>query len=287
MNQDVSNLKNIKLICDSSIDLNPDFIQSEDIELMHFAVTVGETEYHDGIDITTDNLFEIIDQTNQLPKTSAFGPKMYEEVFSKFANDYKDVLFIGLGSGFSSSLNSARIGASQYPNVHIIDSQNLSSGTGLLVYKICKLRREGKSASQIIEEIESIVPNVRCQFAIDTLTYLHKGGRCSGVSKLLGVLLNIKPIIKVLDNAMVVAKKPIGYSRACRALLEEAISLKDQMDLDHILVTHVLAHDKALELIAELSKYFDPSIITETFAGTTVATHCGPGTIGILYILKK
>ena len=283
MNQD---FKSIKLICDSSIDLNPDFIEQEDIELMRFAVTVGETEYHDGVDITPNNLFDIIEKTNQLPKTSAFGPKAYEDVFAKF-QDYKDVLFIGLGSGFSSSLNSARIGASKFPNVHIIDSQNLSSGTGLLVFKICKLRKEGKSASQIIEEIESTVPNVRCQFAIDTLTYLHKGGRCSGVSKLLGVLLNIKPIIKVKDNAMVVAKKPIGYSRACKALLEEAISLKDNIDLDKILVTHVLAHDKALELIAELSKYFDPSIITETFAGTTVATHCGPGTIGILYILKK
>lgn len=283
MNQ---NINSIKLICDSSIDLNSDFVEEEDIELMRFAVTVGETEYHDGIDITPNNLFDIIEKTNQLPKTSAFGPKAYETVFEKY-KDYKDVIFIGLGSGFSSSLNSARIGANNYPNVHIIDSQNLSSGTGLLVFKICKLRKEGKSANQIIEEIESIVPNVRCQFAIDTLTYLHKGGRCSGVSKLFGVLLNIKPIIKVKDNAMVVAKKPIGYSRACKALLEEAISLKDNIDLDKILVTHVLAHDKALELIAELSKYFDPSTILETNAGTTVATHCGPGTIGILYILKK
>ena len=94
--------------------------------------------------------------------------------------------------GFSSSLNSARIGTSKFDNVHIIDSQNLSSGTGLLVLKICKLRKEGKDASEVVDIINEMVPKVRSQFTIDTLNYLHKGGRCSGASKLFGTLLNIK-----------------------------------------------------------------------------------------------
>ncbi len=276
-----------KLICDSSIDLTEDIIKEEDIEIMPFPITVGEKTYQDGVDITSDNLFDIIKKTGEMPHTSAFGPKAYEEVFSKFVNDYQDVVFIGLGSGFSSSLNSARIGTSKFDNVHIIDSQNLSSGTGLLVLKICKLRKEGKTANEVVDIINEMVPRVRSQFTIDTLTYLHKGGRCSGASKLFGTLLNIKPIIKVVDNAMVVAKKPIGYQRAIKALIDEAISYKDNMELDCITVTHVLAHETALEIISQLSKYFDPSIILETNAGTTVATHCGPGTIGILYILKK
>ena len=99
--------------------------------------------------------------------------------------------------------------------------------------------------------------------------------------------MNIKPIIKVVDNAMVVAKKPMGYSRGVRALIDEAIANKDNIDLDCITITHVKAHETALQIIAELSKYFDKSILLETNAGTTIATHCGPGTIGILYILKK
>lgn len=276
-----------KLICDSSIDLTEEFIKEEDIEIMHFPISLGGTTYQDGIDINNDNLFDMIQKTGEMPHTSAFGPKAYEEVFEKFVNDYKDVVFIGLGSGFSSSLNSARIGTSKFDNVHIIDSQNLSSGTGLLVLKICKLRKEGKDASEVVDIINEMVPKVRSQFTIDTLNYLHKGGRCSGASKLFGTLLNIKPIIKVVDNAMVVAKKPIGYQRAIRALIDEAISYKDNMDLDHIMVTHVLAHETALDIISQLSQYFAPSTIIETNAGTTVATHCGPGTIGILYILKK
>ena len=287
MNTNVNPLKNFKLVCDSSIDLTKEFVEEEDIEVMHFPVTLGEETYQDGITITNDTLFDLIDKTSQLPHTSAFGPKAYEEVVKKYVDEYPDVIFIGLGSGFSSSLNSARLGTEKYPNVHILDSQNLSSGTGLLVLKICKLRKEGKSAKEVIDIINDLVPRVRSQFTIDTLTYLHKGGRCSGVARLFGTLLNIKPIIKVVDNAMVVAKKPIGSSRAIRALLEETIANKDNIDLDHIMVTHVKAHDKAVEIIAELSKYFDPSILFETNAGTTVATHCGPGTIGILYILKK
>ena len=281
------NLKNFKLICDSSIDLTEDIIKEEEIEIMHFPVSLGDTTYEDGVTITNDKLFDLIKETGQLPHTSAFGPKSYDEVIKKYIDSYPDVIFIGLGSGFSSSLNSARLGTEKYPNVHILDSQNLSSGTGLLVLKICKMRREGKMASEVIEEIEKLVPRVRSQFIIDTLTYLHKGGRCSGVSKIFGTLLNIKPIIKVVDNAMVVAKKPMGYSRGVRALIDEAIANKDNIDLDCITITHVKAHETALQIIAELSKYFDKSILLETNAGTTIATHCGPGTIGILYILKK
>ena len=281
------NLKNFKLICDSSIDLTEDIIREEEIDIMRFSVSLGEETYEDGVTITNDELFDLIKKTGQLPHTSALGPKNYDEVVKKYVDTYPDVIFIGLGSGFSSSLNSARLGTEKYPNVHILDSQNLSSGTGLLVLKICKMRREGKMASEVIEEIEKLVPRVRSQFIIDTLTYLHKGGRCSGVSKIFGTLLNIKPIIKVVDNAMVVAKKPMGYSRGVRALIDEAIANKDNIDLDCITITHVKAHETALQIIAELSKYFDKSILLETNAGTTIATHCGPGTIGILYILKK
>lgn len=281
------NIKNFKLICDSSIDLTEDIIKEEEIDILHYSVSLGDNTYEDGITITNDTLFDLIDKTGQLPHTSALGPKSYDEVFKKYVDTYPDVIFIGLGSGFSSSLNSARIGAEKYPNVHILDSQNLSSGTGLLVLKICKMRRDGKKALEVVEEIEKLVPRVRSQFILDTLTYLHKGGRCSGVSKIFGTLLNIKPIIKVVDNAMVVAKKPIGYSRGVKALIDEAIANKDNMELDCITITHVQAHETALYIIAELSKYFDKSILLETFASTTIATHCGPGTIGILYILKK
>ena len=190
-------------------------------------------------------------------------------------------------SGFSSCFNSARIGTMDLDKVFCIDSKNLSSGTGLLVLKMCKLRAQGLSAKEIAEEIENLVPNVRSQFAINTLEYLHMGGRCSGASKLFGTLLKLKPIIKVVDGAMVVSKKPIGFNKALNAMLDDVIKEKDNMDLDHIMVTHSKADEDAQYLINELSKHFDKNIIMETHASGTVSTHCGPRTIGILYIAKK
>ena len=278
--------KKIKIICDSSIDLPLSFIEEEDIEILHFVVTMNNVTYYDGKTITVDKMYELVEKHKQLPKTSAFGPEIFEETVKKFS-DYDDIILTGIGSGFSSSFNSSRIGTMDYPNVHCIDSKNLSSGTGLLVMKMCKLRKEGKSAKEIVEEIEKLVPLVRSQFAVNTLEFLHMGGRCSGASKLFGTMLRLKPIIKVVDNGMVVAKKPIGFHKALNAMLDEVIREKDNIDLDHIMVTHSKAKEDAQYLINELSKHFDKEIIMETHASGTISTHCGPRTIGILYIAKE
>ncbi len=283
----MENLKRIKLVCDSSIDLKPEFIQEEEIEILRFPVSIDGNEYLDGENITVDELYAKIKKTNQLPKTSAFSPKYYEDVWKKFANDYESVIYIGLGSGFSSSLNSAILSTEKFDNVYIIDSQNLSSGTGLLVFKICKMRKEGLDGKTIVEKIEELVPRVHTQFAINTLQYLHMGGRCTGTAKIFGTLLKIKPIIKVVNNSMVVAKKPIGFGKALDAMLDDVISHKDSIDLDHIMVTHSKADEDAPYLIDELAKHFDRSIIMETYASGTISTHCGPRTIGILYISKE
>ena len=278
--------KKIKIICDSSVDLLKETIALEDITIMPFPINIGGKCYHDGVDISVKELYALIDKHGELPKTAAFNSKDYEAVWDQFS-DYDDIIFIGLGSGFSSSFNNALLSTEDYPNVHIIDSKNLSSGTALLVLKMCKMRREGLSATEIVSKIEEMVPYVRSQFAINTFEYLHKGGRCSGVSKLLGTLLKIKPIIKVVDNKMVVSKKPIGYNKAIKAMLDDVLSNKDQVDLDHIMITHSLADNDAQMIKKELAQYFDQNILMETYASGTISTHCGPRTIGILYLLKK
>lgn len=281
-----SSNKKIKIICDSSIDLPASLIEEEDIEIMHFAVTLNDVTYYDGVTITVEKMYELVHKTKKLPKTSAFAPDVFAETVKKFS-DYDDIILTGIGSGFSSSFNSSRIGTMDMPNVHCIDSQNLSSGTGLLVLKMCKMRKEGASAEEIVKEIERLVPLVRSQFAINTLEFLHMGGRCSGASKLFGTMLRLKPIIKVVNGGMVVAKKPIGFHKALNAMLDEVIREKDNMDLDHIMVTHSMADEDAQYLISELSKHFDKDIIMETHASGTISTHCGPRTIGILYIAKE
>lgn len=277
----------IKLICDSSVDLPKEFFEKENIEIIRFTISVGDKSYTDGLDITTEQLFKYIDENNALPKTAANGPLSYEEVFKKFTNDYDDVIFIGLGNGFSSSLNSARIAAQEFKNVHVLDSGNLSGGTGLIVLKIVKMIKEGLTAQEIIEKVNAMVPLVRCQFACDTLKYLYLGGRCKATAKYIATALHIKPIIAVRDGKMEVTKKPIGFKKALDIMLEQAFAYKDIMDLDHILVTHPAAENDAVYLKKRLAEVFDKDIIMETRAGGSVATHCGPRTIGILYILKE
>ena len=280
------NNRKIKIICDSSIDLTNDIIDAEDIEIIPFSVTMNNVNYYDGVTITTEKMYELVGKYKVLPKTSAFGPEVFAKLAEQFA-DYDDIIFTGIGSGFSSSFNSSRLGTMDYPNVYCVDSQNLSSGTGLLVLKMCKLRKEGYSGEQIVKEIERLVPLVRSQFAINTLEYLHMGGRCSGASKLFGTMLRLKPIIKVVNNGMVVTKKPIGFHKALNTMLDDVIKEKDNIDLDHIMVTHSMADEDAQYLISELSKHFDKDIIMETRASGTISTHCGPRTIGILYIAKE
>ena len=143
------------------------------------------------------------------------------------------------------------------------------------------------TAQEIVDEINRLVPLVRCQFIVDTLKYLHMGGRCKATTKYVAAALRIKPIIAVVNGKMEITKKPIGYKKGLNIMLEQAFDYKDNMDLDHIMVTHPMADKDAVYLKEELSKVFDKNIIFETRAGGTIATHCGPRTIGILYILKE
>lgn len=284
----MENDKRIKLIVDSSVDLPRELLQENDVEILSYEVSINGKSYLDGIDITTQELFELIDKYKVLPKTSAMRPQVFEEAYSKFASDYESVIYIGLGSGFSSNYNNAYLASQEFDNVYTIDSGNLSSGTGLLVLKIMKFIKEGKmTAQEIVDEINRLVPLVRCQFIVDTLKYLHMGGRCKATTKYVAAALRIKPIIAVVNGKMEITKKPIGYKKGLNIMLEQAFDYKDIMDLDHIMVTHPMADKDAAYLKEELSKVFDKNIIFETRAGGTIATHCGPRTIGILYILKE
>jgi DegV family protein with EDD domain len=165
---------------------------------------------------------------------------------------------------------------------------NLSSGIALLVLKAKDLRDKGLSALKIKEEIERLVPLVRSQFAISTLDYLHKGGRASGLAKLVGTMLSIKPIIKVVKGSLEVYKKPIGkMSRALDIMLEDFNKEKENIDLDYVFITHTLANRQAVYMLDYLKRRFDIKHLIEGSAGCVISSHCGAGTIGILYIVKS
>ena len=278
--------KEVLIVTDSSCDMPQSYLDENNIKFISFNVNLKEKTFLDRVDINTKEMFKKIDQAKEITKTAAIPPAKYEEFFAQYVNDY-DLVYIGLGSGFSSSHNSASLGAEEFDNVYVVDSKNLSTGIGLLLNKAVKFKKEGFSAKEIAEKINELVPLVRSQFVIDTLKYLHMGGRCSGTARIFGTALQLKPLIKVTDNKMDVAKKPIGFKKGLKAMLDCLEDDKDNIDEDMITITHCLADEDAKYLMEKIPSIIDHKNIFETQAGCVISTHCGPRTIGILYILKK
>ena len=289
--EEVQNKLPIGIVTDNACDLGNEILNEKHVECLHYPVIMGGKLYNKDDNITVKDLINYADKHKELPKTSQLTPKDLMEYFKELLTRYEQFIFICLGSSFSGTLSNAMLVAKEldpeWNKIFVVDSENLSSGLGLLVLKACKMRDLGKTAPEIVSEVKRCVPLVRTQFAINTLNYLHMGGRCSGTTRLFGTLLMIKPIIRVVDGAMVVAKKPIGYSKALESILEYVKSDADNIDPDYVMITHCMADKDAVYLRNELNKFLKCDILQETYADVIVSTHCGPRTIGVLYILKQ
>ena len=283
-------MNKVKIIIDSTADLTPEYISENDIEVVGLGVNFENEEFIDGVNITTSELFERVEKGKKLPKTSAASLPKLIDLFEKYVNQGYDILYTGISSKMSSSFNVATLASQQFDEGRVVvyDSYNLSTGIGLQVLEAVRLAKEGKSALEIKEELENIKLKVRSQFMVETLDYLHKGGRCSSVSYFFGKSFGIKPIIRVKDGAMSVYKKAIGKPiKALNILLD--IFKKDlpNISLGTVMITSTYAPEHEKYLYEELSKIIDPKHIMITHAGCVISSHCGPKTIGILYILKE
>ena len=285
-------MNKVKIIADSTVDLTKEMYESLDIHVLPLQVNFGEESFEDGVTITADEMYARVEKDKELPHTAAVPPQKIEEAFRKYIDEGYDIIFTGIGSKLSTTYQNANIAKGMIDGaedrIFILDSLNLSSGTGLLVLKMCKLRDEGKSAKEIFDLVSPLVSKVSAQFVVDKLDYLHKGGRCSGASKIFGHLLHIHPVIKVVDGSMIVYKKARGkLSAGIDEQIEELKNDLPNVDMDNIMITdsgvseadRKYFHDKVGELV-------DPSIIRHTRAGCVISCHCGPGTIGVLYIKK-
>jgi DegV family protein with EDD domain len=283
-------MNKVVIMADSTSDLTQSLIQTRDIKIIPLYVNFGEHSYKDGTDITTEELYKKVDELGYLPKSSAISPGDFMMAFETYIEQGYDIVLLTIGSKLSGTYQAALVAKDtvEANRVHIIDTNNLSSGGGLLVLKACDLRDQGLSASDIKQAVDQITPRVRSQFAIQTMDYLYKGGRCSALSMFLGSVLAIKPIIQVNDGKLDVYKKSVGkMTRALDIMLEDYFSLFDQIDKDYVMITHSLA-DKSAEYMKNkiIEKGLVPNQLLETQAGCVISTHCGKGTIGILYILK-
>lgn len=280
----------VKIITDSTNDLSEEIIKKLDIEVIPLSVNFKDASYLDGVDIKTEELYKIVEQKKELPKTSAVPIATFMEVFKKHIDNGDEVVYTGISSYMSSSFNNANLAVSELETdkVYVVDSMNLSTGIGLLVLKACKDRDNGLSAKEIAENMKNNTKLVLSQFAIETMEYLYKGGRCSSVAKIFGSILRIKPIIAVRDGKMHVAAKPLGkMQKALDMMIKQIEEDKDRLDLDHILVTHSLAFESRDYILSILKEKFPGVDIIDTVAGCVISSHCGKGTIGILYMVKE
>lgn len=282
-------MNKVIIMTDSTCDLTKDILENRGIHVAPLYVNFGDLSYRDGVDLTTEELYEKVDELGFLPKSAAVSPGDFVNEFTPFIEQGYDIVCITIGSKLSGTFQSALIAKDMVDasRIHIVDSKNLSSGVGLIVLKGCDLRDQGLSALEIKNQLDDITPRVRSQFAIQTMDYLYKGGRCSALSAFLGSVLAIKPIIQVNDGKLDVYKKAIGkMTRALDIMLEDYAALYDKIDSDYVMITHSLADKSAVYMKEKVAEIGLPKNLYETFAGCVISTHCGKGTIGILYILK-
>ena len=281
----------VKIISDSTCDLSPELIERYDITIVPLHILLGDDEYEDGFGIKPEEIFAWADANKTTPKTSAPSLERAAEIIKPFTDEGRDVICFSISSQMSASgsimaLAADEIGAAD--KVKVIDSANLSTGIGLLVIEAAVMAKEGCSAEEIVERIEELKPLVRASFVVDTLVYLHRGGRCSGLAALAGSALQLHPKITVIDGAMKAGKKYKG--KLSKAVDSYVHDLKDAMKNakpDRVFITHSGCDREIVESVRsylESLNVFDE--IHETRAGGVVSSHCGPGTLGVLFISK-
>jgi DegV family protein with EDD domain len=276
----------MRIIADSCADLSPEILAKYPITLVPLSVAIGSRVYRDVIELSQHQLYALVAETGEMPKTAA---PTVAEYLAAFAGD-DPAIHIALSSPLSASYHNACLAAEMLPEgqVCIIDSHNVSSGLGLLAVRACELAAAGWPREDIVRDLEGCVPRVWTSFLLDTLEYLYKGGRCNAVQNILGSVLRIHPVIAILpDGTLGIHDKPRGTrQRGLESLLKEFTQNLPRIDRHRIFITHTACPEDAAFLAIEVKRMADPEELYITEAGSVIASHCGPRTIGILYVFK-
>lgn len=279
----------IRITSDSTCDLNH-LVEERNIGILPLQVNLDAQPYHDGIDITPQDIFDFVERTKILPKTSAPSIGDYEEFFAEQLKLGDELIHFNISSKSSGSHNMAKQAAESFGGkVRVIDSRALSTGQGLLVLKACDMRDEGKSAAEIEEAINELRTRVNTSFVPDSLDYLHKGGRVSGMIKVVAGMFKIHPLIYMDDGQLVPGKK---YKGRMDVLLKQYVQDLKEMypdyDKSRCFITHSSAEENVVSVAKEkVKELFEFDEVIETVAGSIITSHCGKGTLGVLFIYNK
>ena len=278
----------IKIISDCTCDLNQELLTKYDITLAPLTVVKGNDQFKDGVTITPADIFAHVAAGGDLCSTAAVSIGEYADLFETYSADYDGIIHINLGSGFSACYQNACLAAEDFPNVRCIDSQNLSTGQGLLVLEACRLAREMDDLDAMAEALRAYAAKVEASFLVEKLDYLVKGGRCSSAAALGANLLNLKPCIEVKDGKMFVGKKYRGnYVKCLAGYVKDRLADREDLDNGTVFITWTRVSDESLTAVREaVHTYGSFAKVYESTAGSTISCHCGPGTLGVLFVRK-
>lgn len=279
----------VKIISDSTCDLSPELIEKYDITLIPLIVMKDTEEFLDGVTITPADIFAHVASGGSLCSTAARGVAVFQEAFSKYAGEFDGVLHVNISSDFSSSYQNACIAAADFDNVRVVDSRNLSTGQGLVVLKACELAQSAADMDELKAALDEFATRVEASFVLDRLDYMVKGGRCSSVAALGANLLGLKPCIEVKDGKMSVVKKYRGHIEKClAAYVKDRLADRGDLEDGTIFITHTEMSPESIAAAWNgVKQYGHFRDVYETIAGCTVSCHCGPGTLGVLFVRSK
>lgn len=285
-------MRMVKIISDSTCDLSEELLEKYEVDIIPLHIVLGEEEYLDGKSITPDEIYQWSDANKATPKTSAASIDMTIEAFRPYVEQGMEIVCFSISSDMSTTVNVMRMAAEELgaeDKIKIIDSANLSTGIGLLVIEAAIMAKEGKNAAEIADKMEEMKPRVRASFVVDTLTYLYRGGRCGGLAAMAGGMLKLHPKIVVEAGKMKPTEKYRGkmssvvlnYVKAMEENLKKAKK-------ERVFITHSGSDEETIQAVSDYLKglnRFDEILITR--AGCVISSHCGPGTLGVLFIQEE
>ncbi len=278
----------IKIISDSTCDLSPEQLEQYDITLARLSVIKNGEAFVDGENIFPADIFAHVAAGGDLCSTNAYNIDGYAKLFATYSEDYDGIIMINIGSGFSCCYQNAMIAAEDYPKVRVIDSKNLSTGQGLVVLEACRLAQNCDDLDALAEQLRDYTSRVEASFLLDQLKYMAKGGRCSSATALGANLLNLKPCIEVRDGKMSVVKKYRGpYAKCLASYVKDRLADREDIQRRELFVTYTPIDNNCKQAVFEaVEQYGNFETVYETTAGCTISCHCGPGTLGVLFVRK-
>ena len=281
----------VKIIADSTCDLTKELIERYDVEIVPLHIVLDDKEYLDGVDITPDEIYAWSDQTKTTPKTAAVSIDRIMDLFKKYIDQGMDVVCFSISDDMSTTGNVMRMAAEELnaaDRIRIVNSKSLSTGIGLMVIEAAEMAKAGKSVHEIADYAEVQREHVRASFVVDTLTFLHRGGRCGGLAAMLGGALKLHPRIAVEDGKMAPGTKYRGkMSVVIRHYVEEMEEELKTAKKDRVFITHSGCPQQDIDAVKDYLvslNRFDEILIAR--AGGVISSHCGPGTLGVMFIAE-